>query len=309
MSTNKKSILSKAPKQRSLKEIHNAYYLRCIKKQLFQKPAASLTKTPTKPPQATSHQAYQTLTSAKSKSPKQFINYAKSTNAVQSHNISNLNDSNDANSLNDYMDQQSKLITNKTIEYNSRANTKRTKPISFTPSSTPVTKRKFRSQSKKDIHNIHNKMNSPGLNNININVNEFNNSKGNVIGRNGNVDDALYNSVKRKAVTARGGKGKVSYKKNFSSNDLTVYSNINEEKDCKMLRHRAAVLRFQVEKILTEKMKLEDTLKRNSEYKEQIKKLISEIQSYNNVASSCKRNCHELTKEIISLQTQIKQYK
>jgi hypothetical protein len=76
-----------------------------------------------------------------------------------------------------------------------------------------------------------------------------------------------------------------------------------------VLRHKAAVLRFQVERIKMEKMKIEEMIKRNNESKEIIKKLLSEIQSYNNVATSCKRNCHELTKEIISLQTQIKQYK
>ena len=143
MSTkNKTNLFPKTQKQRSLKDINNAYYLRCIKKQLFQKPVtSSLTKTPTKPPQTTSNRIYQTLTSVKSKSPKQFI-INKTPNAmIHSHNISNLNDSNEANSLNDYMEQQSKLITNKTIEYNSNANTKRTKRISFTPSSTPVANR------------------------------------------------------------------------------------------------------------------------------------------------------------------------
>ena len=292
----------KYPKQRSLKDINNAYYLRCIKKQLFQKPVtSSLTKTPTKqPPQTTSNRTYQTLTSAKSKSPKQFIKL-KTPNAminIHSHNISNLNESNDANnSLNDYMEQhnQSKLITNKTIEYNS--NTKRTKHISFTPSTTPVAGKTYISKSKKDILSSNNRMNV-------VNA-------GKAVGRNGNaVDvDGVFNAGKRRADTGRARKGKMMmcYKKNFSSNDVTVYC--NEEKDCKVLRHKAAVLRFQVERIRMEKMKIEEMLKRNTESKEIIKKLLSEIQSYNNVAMSCKRNCHELTKEIISLQTQIKQYK
>lgn len=294
----------KYPKQRSLKDINNAYYLRCIKKQLFQKPVtSSLTKTPTKqPPQTTSNRTYQTLTSAKSKSPKQFIKL-KTPNAminIHSHNISNLNESNDANnSLNDYMEQhnQSKLITNKTIEYNSNTNTKRTKHISFTPSTTPVAGKTYISKSKKDILSSNNRMNV-------VNA-------GKAVGRNGNaVDvDGVFNAGKRRADTGRARKGKMMmcYKKNFSSNDVTVYC--NEEKDCKVLRHKAAVLRFQVERIRMEKMKIEEMLKRNTESKEIIKKLLSEIQSYNNVAMSCKRNCHELTKEIISLQTQIKQYK
>ena len=294
----------KYPKQRSLKDINNAYYLRCIKKQLFQKPVtSSLTKTPTKqPPQTTSNRTYQTLTSAKSKSPKQFIKL-KTPNAminIHSHNISNLNESNDANnSLNDYMEQhnQSKLITNKTIEYNSNTNTKRTKHISFTPSTTPVAGKSYRSKSKKDILSSNNRMNV-------VNA-------GKAVGRNGNaVDvDGAFNAGRRRADTGRARKGKMMmcYKKNFSSNDVTVYC--NEEKDCKVLRHKAAVLRFQVERIKMEKMKIEEMLKRNTESKEIIKKLLSEIQSYNNVAMSCKRNCHELTKEIISLQTQIKQYK
>ena len=294
----------KYPKQRSLKDINNAYYLRCIKKQLFQKPVtSSLTKTPTKqPPQTTSNRTYQTLTSAKSKSPKQFIKL-KTPNAIiniHSHNISNLNESNDANnSLNDYMEQhnQSKLISNKTIEYNSNTNTKRTKHISFTPSTTPVAGKSYRSKSKKDILSSNNRMNV-------VNA-------GKAVGRNGNaVDvDGAFNAGRRRADTGRARKGKMMmcYKKNFSSNDVTVYC--NEEKDCKVLRHKAAVLRFQVERIKMEKMKIEEMLKRNNESKEIIKKLLSEIQSYNNVAMSCKRNCHELTKEIISLQTQIKQYK
>ena len=294
----------KYPKQRSLKDINNAYYLRCIKKQLFQKPVtSSLTKTPTKqPPQTTSNRTYQTLTSAKSKSPKQFIKL-KTPNAminIHSHNISNLNESNDANnSLNDYMEQhnQSKLITNKTIEYNSNTNTKRTKHISFTPSTAPVAGKSYRSKSKKDILSSNNRMNV-------VNA-------GKAVGRNGNaVDvDGAFNAGRRRADTGRARKGKMMmcYKKNFSSNDVTVYC--NEEKDCKVLRHKAAVLRFQVERIKMEKMKIEEMLKRNNESKEIIKKLLSEIQSYNNVAMSCKRNCHELTKEIISLQTQIKQYK
>ena len=289
----------KYQKQRSLKDINNAYYLRCIKKQLFQKPfPSSLTKTPTKPPQTTSNRTYQTLTSAKSKSSKQFIKL-KTPNAminIHSHNISHLNESNEANnSLNDYMEQhnQSKLITNKTIEYNSNTNTKRTKHISFTPSTTPVAGKTYRSKSKKDNNNIN-----------------HSNKGNNVIGRNGNVDvNGAFNVGKRRADTGRTRKGKVMmcYKKNFSSNDVTVYC--NEEKDCKVLRHKAAVLRFQVERIKMEKMKIEEMIKRNNESKEIIKKLLSEIQSYNNVATSCKRNCHELTKEIISLQTQIKQYK
>ena len=219
---------------------------------------------------------------------------------IHSHNISHLNESNEANnSLNDYMEQhnQSKLITNKTIEYNSNTNTKRTKHISFTPSTTPVAGKTYRSKSKKDILSSNNNIN-------------HSNKGNNVIGRNGNVDvNGAFNVGKRRADTGRTRKGKVMmcYKKNFSSNDVTVYC--NEEKDCKVLRHKAAVLRFQVERIKMEKMKIEEMIKRNNESKEIIKKLLSEIQSYNNVATSCKRNCHELTKEIISLQTQIKQYK
>jgi hypothetical protein len=302
-SQNKKHAFHKTQKHSSLKDINNAYYLRCIKKQLFQKPVpSSLTKTPTKPPQTTSNRTYQTLTSAKSKSPKQFIKL-KTPNAminIHSHNISHLNESNEANnSLNDYMEQhnQSKLITNKTIEYNSNTNTKRTKHISFTPSTTPVAGKTYRSKSKKDILSSNNNIN-------------HSNKGNNVIGRNGNVDvDGVFNAGKRRADTGRTRKGKMMmcYKKNFSSNDVTVYC--NEEKDCKVLRHKAAVLRFQVERIKMEKMKIEEMIKQHNENKEIIKKLLSEIQSYNNVATSCKRNCHELTKEIISLQTQIKQYK
>lgn len=78
---------------------------------------------------------------------------------------------------------------------------------------------------------------------------------------------------------------------------------------CDLLRERIRILKSEVLKYKEEKEKLINiSSQRDSQYDPIISKLQNEIQSYKNVTLNCKTNCEVLTKEILSIQTELRKY-
>ena len=79
---------------------------------------------------------------------------------------------------------------------------------------------------------------------------------------------------------------------------------------CDLLREKIRILKIEVSKYKDEKEKLINiSSQRDSQYEPIISKLQNEIQSYKNVSDNCKKNCEVLTKEIMTIQTELKKYK
>ena len=273
---------------------------------------------------------------------------AKSTNnskqnILNYNNVSNSNEINDINSINDYNENNIKSKQNKTVDYDSNRNTslKQSRPFSANRFNTPNVK-EMKSKSKKDLFEFGNGLQSPTslsvkshnqkkikeksnsflminhhkLQKKNARSNSSHNYKNNNIltpGKNFQTITVDAKNPSSRCFVISGPNKKPKHKKNVSYNNISQNNLIPEgmdyEKYCKVLNNRITVLRFQVERNRAEKLKLEETVKGNDEYDDVIKKLESEIQSFKNLAANCKRNCQELTKEIFSLQNEIKKYK
>ena len=87
-------------------------------------------------------------------------------------------------------------------------------------------------------------------------------------------------------------------KKNLSSNNIhsliqyNEFQEQNNEHHCKILRHKLAVLKHQIEKHRTEKTKLENTITTTLTEKQRIHTFQLEILHYKKLISTYKKNCN-----------------
>ena len=340
MSVYKRNLFSKNQNDSSIKDNSFHYSIRHFTKQLLQRQQPLTTRHPPKSTKTSLIPPHHSLTSSKSTRTKRFINnyqHKPSAEARSSFNINKqqqLTKSNESSMIIDNNDKQLQSDINKTMDDNNvHANTNRTKRISISSTcSHRAQKMSMKCKSKKDILDYLNELNSPIYKQAKVNVkrgtlkkhNSYCHNKisnHNIMKRRSDNDDIQTVKVDTRNVSNKLlfcvvniSKGKV-IKKNLSSNDIysLIHYKESQEKEhdqyCKILRHRIAVLKFQIDKKRTEKTKLDDIITKTLSQKERIGNLQNEIRNYKRVISIYQKNCNELTKEIYTLQTKIKAYK
>ena len=296
MSVYKRNLSSKSQNDFSIKDISLQYSIRYFTKQILQRQLQQhltinhlpkSTKTLLIP-------VYHSLTSSKSTRTKRFINsYQHKSSTQHARASSNINKEPITKSNENSIDNNNN--NNKQLQ----CDTNRTKHVSISSSTCTHKTPKMR------IKKVHNKRSST-LKKHNNNNNEFQTFQ--IDTRN------ISNKLLPYDIVVNTSKGKV-IKNNLNTNNIHSLIHYNEfqeqynEHHCKILRHKLAVLKHQIEKHRIEKTKLENTITTALTEKQRIHTLQTEILHYKKLISTYQQNCNELTKEIHTLQTKINIYK
>ena len=296
MSIYKRNLSSKSQNDSSIKDISLQYSIRYFTKQIFQRQQQQQQQQPLimkhlpKSTKTLLIPVYHNLTSSKSTRTKRFINSYQHKPSIDNNNNNN-----------------------KQLQCD---DTNRTKRVSISSSTythrTP--KMRMKCKSKKDILEYLNALNSP-MKKVNSSKRSSTLKKHNKINyQTLQVDTRNISNKLLSCSVVNASKGKV-IKKNLSSNNIhsLIHYNESQEQDnehqCKILRHKLAVLKHQIEKHRIEKTKLETTITTTISKKQRIHTLQTEIHNYKKLISTYQKNCNELTKEIHTLQTKINSYK